>query len=32
MNWIFTCAQLTDYMETDEYEVKDRTTVAVSVR
>lgn len=32
MSWIFTCAQLTDYMEADEYEVKDRTTVAVSVR
>ena len=29
--WVFTMAQLTDYMETDEYEVCDDTEVKIKV-
>lgn len=32
MKWIFTLASLQDYMETDNYEVKEETEVKVSVR
>lgn len=32
LEWIFTYAQLTDYMEADEYEVNDSTEIELNVR